>query len=138
LEWIIMCDYSLEAYRSRPARAGEEYVSHRFWSGSVGFVAPGDMQTAVCMACDVRLRIENVPAAIQSLAGVGSTAMATFAHVEAGPYRDGVRFDNGKAVSLQQLGPGVRVWVEDALVRPVGVSEAKPRVAHEREFATSD
>ena len=29
-----MCDYSLEAFQSRPARKGEEYISNRFPSGN--------------------------------------------------------------------------------------------------------
>ena len=53
-----MCDYSLEAYRSRPARLGERYETHRFESHSIGFIAPGDPSTAVCMAYDTKLRLE--------------------------------------------------------------------------------
>jgi hypothetical protein len=56
-----MCDYSLEHYRSRPAQLGERYETHQFESRSIGFVAPGDPSTAVCMACDTTLRLENVP-----------------------------------------------------------------------------
>lgn len=126
-----MCDYSLEAYRSRPARVGEEYVSHRFWSGSVGFVSPGDTQTAVCMACDTRLALSNVPQHIQELTGASERSEATFVHVAAGPYRDGVRFDNGREISLQQLGPGVKAWIADDVVRPEPKRET---VAHTREF----
>jgi hypothetical protein len=40
-----MCDYSLEQYRSRPARVGESYLTHRFPSGTIGFIAPGDSRT---------------------------------------------------------------------------------------------
>ena len=42
-----MCDFSLELYRSRPARVGERYETHRFPSSTVGFIAPGDCSTAV-------------------------------------------------------------------------------------------
>jgi hypothetical protein len=54
-----MCDYSLEAYRSRPARLGERYETHRFESYSIGFIAPGDPSTAVCMAYDTKLRLRH-------------------------------------------------------------------------------
>jgi len=37
-----MCDYSLEMYASRPARASEKYVTTRFPSGSIGLASPGD------------------------------------------------------------------------------------------------
>ena len=61
-----MCEYSLEAYRSRPARLGERYETHRFESYSIGFIAPGDPSTAVCMAYDTKLRLEGIPAVVQS------------------------------------------------------------------------
>ena len=38
-----MCDYSLMAVPNRLAKEGEELVSHRFPTGSVGFASPGDL-----------------------------------------------------------------------------------------------
>jgi hypothetical protein len=110
-----MCDYSLEHYHSRPAQEGEEYISNRFPSGSIGFVVPGDQSVAVCMACDMRLKLANIPAGLQSRLGIAETAPAEFARFNSGPYRDGVRFEDGQAVTLQELGTGVRAWVVDAL-----------------------
>ncbi|MCH8024378.1 MAG: hypothetical protein IIB43_06695 [Candidatus Marinimicrobia bacterium] len=52
-----MCDYSLESYRSIPAREGERYIDERFDSGSIGFASPGDCSTAVCVQADTRLRL---------------------------------------------------------------------------------
>ena len=57
-----MCDYSLEMYRSRPAQLGERYETHQFQSRSIGFIAPGDPSTAVCMACDTKLALEDIVA----------------------------------------------------------------------------
>jgi hypothetical protein len=110
-----MCDYSLEHYRSRPAVEGEEYVSNRFPSGSIGFVVSGDPSVAVCMACDMRLKLTSLPAGLQTRLSISETERATFAQFSTGLYRDAVRFDNGQAVTLQELGTGVHVWVEDAL-----------------------
>lgn len=121
-----MCDYSLEMYRSRPAREGEKYVSHRFASGSIGFIAPGDSDTAVCMACDTKLKLVNLPIHLRQQLDVGE-AIVTFAHLDTGPHHDGVRFANGEAVTLQQLGPNVEAYLVDALV--------EPRVVKEREDA---
>jgi hypothetical protein len=39
-----MCDYSLEAYRSRPAQLGEQYETHQFLSYSIGFIAPATLR----------------------------------------------------------------------------------------------
>lgn len=119
-----MCDYSLEHYQSRPARKGEEYETTRFTSGSIGFIEPGNHSVAVCMACDTRLALRNLPALLQTRLGIAGNATATFTRLESGLYRDGVRFANGKAVTLQELGVGVRAAIEDALVAPLPLDEA--------------
>ena len=113
-----MCDYSLEFYRSRPARQGEKYQTYRFPSGSVGFIAPGDTSTAVCMACDMRLRLEGIPERVQQMRGVSANEDVTFVRLDSGWYRDGVRFANGAKANLQRLGPGVSAFVIDALLTP--------------------
>jgi hypothetical protein len=114
----IMCDYSLEAYRSRPAREGEQYVTHRFSSGTVGFIAPGDATTAVCMAYDTRLMLEDIPETSQTTLGVTAKEVVTFARLDSDFFQDGVRFANGAQILLQRLGPGVKASVVDALVAP--------------------
>jgi hypothetical protein len=118
-ECCIMCDYSLEMYRSKPAVVGERYETTRFPSGSVGFISPGDADTAVCMAYDTRLELKNIRRDVQLGLGIPETAEATFARIEGGPHHDGVRFNNGREITLQQLGPGVSASVIDALTRPV-------------------
>jgi hypothetical protein len=102
-----MCDYSLEMYASRPAREGERYVTTRFPSGSVGLSAPGDCTTAVCVQYDTRLRLENISSDLQTRLSVKAEEDVVFARLEHGAYRDGIRFANGKEVSLQMLGSGV-------------------------------
>lgn len=110
-----MCDYSLEAYRSRPAQLGERYETHRFESYSVGFVAPGDPSTAVCLECDMKLRLEGIPEQVQRAKRVLANEDVTFARIEKGVHHDGVRFGNGAEVTLQELGPGVKGFLYDAL-----------------------
>ena len=41
-----MCDYSLMAVPNRLARQGEELVSHRFLTGSLGLASPADLKRA--------------------------------------------------------------------------------------------
>ncbi|MDB5570299.1 MAG: hypothetical protein JWN93_1482 [Hyphomicrobiales bacterium] len=103
-----MCDYSLEMYASRPAREGELYQTTRFPSGSLGLAAPGDCGTAVCVQYDTRLELDGLPASLRDALGVSARETVSFVRLEAGAYRDGVRFANGKEATLQQLGPGVR------------------------------
>ncbi len=126
-----MCDYSLEMYRSRPAAAGERYETRRFPSGSVGFTAPGDATTAVCMACDTRLELIGVPTPLQQELDVPPNVAATFVRIEVGPYHDGIRFANGREVTLQRLGPGVMAEVVDDLVMPL------PALRRDFEFVTA-
>ena len=109
-----MCDYSLEMYQSRPARAGERYETHRFHSGSIGFVSPGALDVAVCMACDTELELEHMPLPLQQALGLPEKAKATFVRLDLGPHHDGLRFANGAEISLQRLGPGVSAYMADA------------------------
>jgi hypothetical protein len=113
-----MCDYSLEAYRSRPARLGERYETHRFESYSIGFVAPGDASIAVCMAYDTKLRLEGIPEVVQRSLGVSVNEDVTFIRLEDSPHHDGVRFANGAELTVQKLGPGVKGYISDALLAP--------------------
>lgn len=124
-----MCDYSLEHYQSRPARKGEEYETTRFTSGSIGFIEPGNHSVAVCMSCDTRVVLSNIPDPVQSRLSVTGTESATFVRLDGGLYRDGVRFDNGRACSLQELGIGVKAMIEDALVTPVPFRTVEETVA---------
>lgn len=110
-----MCDYSLEMYRSKPAVQGEEYVTRRFASGSIGFVSAGEPDVAVCMACDTRLVLADVPAILTDSVAERAASEVVFVRLEQGPYHDGVQFANGARVTLQQLGPGVRAKLVDAL-----------------------
>lgn len=118
-----MCDYSLEHYQSRPARQGETFTLSRFSSGSLGFIAKDSPSVAVCLACDMRLRLQALPEHIQARYSVSSEAPATFTQVDGGFYRDAVRFDNGHVVLLQELGPGVIAALDDALSQPLPVRE---------------
>lgn len=42
-----MCDYSLMAVPNRLAREGEELITHRFPTGSLGMASPADVEAAI-------------------------------------------------------------------------------------------
>ena len=44
-----MCDYSLQHVKSRPARVGDKLTTHNFHTGTRGFAALEDSNTAVCV-----------------------------------------------------------------------------------------
>ena len=110
-----MCDYSLEMYGSRPAREGELYVTSRFPSGSIGFAAPGDPKIPVCVQCDTKVVLTDIPAVMQRTYGIGAEVETVFAQRETGLYRDGLRLKDGRFVSLQDLPPGVGAYVPSLL-----------------------
>ena len=107
-----MCDYSLEMYASRPAREGEQYQTTRFASGSIGVTVPGDGTTAICLACDARLEVGNLPRDLCDAYGLQPREIAVFASLPYGGYRDALAFGNGRKVSLQQLGEGVSIAIQ--------------------------
>jgi len=103
-----MCDYSLEIYRSRPAVQGEQYMLHRFRSGTIGFVAPADCFTAVCMPAGARLRLEGINEAVQRALNVRPIEAVEMIRLpfRGHTHRDGVRFADGRELLLQSLNIG--------------------------------
>lgn len=108
-----MCDYSLELYRSRPATEEEQYTLRRFPSGTMGFTAARDCETAVCIPADARLRLEGIGEAVQQAYAVGPTEEVVMTRVEGGAYahKDAVKFSNGREVLLQSFNAGVTAEV---------------------------
>jgi hypothetical protein len=55
-----MCDYSLHAIASRPARVGEALVSTHFrGSATLGFASPAEKTVAVCLLPGTELAFET-------------------------------------------------------------------------------
>ena len=104
-----MCDYSLELYRSRTAVRDEQYTLHRFPSGTMGFVAARDCETAVCMPAGAQLRLEGIGETVQRAFAVGPVEEAVMIRLDVTghAHRDAVRFANGREVLLQSLNAGV-------------------------------
>ena len=104
-----MCDYSLELYRSRPAAQEEQYTLHRFPSGTMGFVAGTDCETAVCMPAGARLSLQGINETVQRAFSIGPAEAVTMTRLEVTghAHRDAVRFANGREVVLQSLNAGV-------------------------------
>ena len=112
-----MCDYSLELYRSRPAVQEEQYTLRRFPSGTMGFTAGYDCDTAVCMPADAHLRLEGIGETVQRAFDVGPVEEVVMIRFEviAHAHRDAVRFANGKEVLLQRLNAGITTEMVSAI-----------------------
>jgi hypothetical protein len=125
-----MCDYSLMSIPNRLAAAGEELVTHRFHTGSLGLAAPEpkpagfwaalkrsfspQVTPAVCIPPGARLTLRDIPVQLRREIGVNPIEEVTFTQTTASDnnYRDAVRFANGREVRLQELCEGMRVRVE--------------------------
>jgi len=118
-----MCDYSLEAYRSRPAEEGEKLTLERFPSGSMGFTTGPACDLAVCVPAESHLLLQGIGDTVRESCGVGAVEEVVMIRLlEGGPYKDAVRFSNGVEILLQRLDPGLVAVV-------VGSPEAQPRPA---------
>src|SRR5258705_8608445 len=112
-----MCDYSLAGNPKRLAVEGEQLVVHRFSTGSLGLASACSLlsngTTAVCIPPGARLRLRDIPEALQLQFGLNATEEVTFVQLsaEAYQYRDAVRFQNGREILLQRLGCGQQVEV---------------------------
>jgi hypothetical protein len=117
-----MCDYSLAENASRLAINGEQLLVHRFASGSMGLKSAHrrlreilfpSAVIAVCIPCGARVLFHDIPDHIQRQLGVGEAEPVEFIQhsLEAYTHRDGVRFANGREMSLQRFEPGQRVTV---------------------------
>lgn len=118
-----MCDYSLEAYQSRPAAIGEKLTLERFPSGSMGFTSGPACDLAVCVPADTQLRLEGIGETVQKAYGVGPIEEVVMTRLESGPHKDAVRFSNGTEVSLQRLDRGLSAVVLGSDVDLIDISK---------------
>ena len=126
-----MCDYSLEAYRSRPAEEGEKLTLERFPSGSMGFTAGAVCDTAVCVPEGTHLIVQGIGDNVRESCGVGAVEEVVLTRLPGGPYKDGVRFANGQEILLQRLDCGLTAVVvafPAATPEPAAVETVAPQL----------
>ncbi len=111
-----MCDYSLHAVASRPAKTGDKLVSTKFpLTVTRGFAAEGEPHVAVCVLPGTELAFERD-------VGFEGTFfrkkvrhnVARFRTVDTGNpnrHHDALEFPDGQIVLLTQLTPGQRAMV---------------------------
>ena len=122
-----MCDYSLEAYQSRPAAVGEKLTLGRFASGSMGFASGTVCETAVCIPAESKLLLEGIGDGTQKEHGIGAVEEVAMTRIDGGLYKDAVRFSNGTVVLLQRLDVGL-----SAVVMTYGAERAESAPAPAR------
>ena len=136
-----MCDYSLQGLSNRLAVEGEQLVTYRFPTGSVGMATPTDIAAAkrpklqagcrrslwsalkhwmdvdqvpaVCLPPGAHLLMNHIPEWLKREFALQTVENVTFVQlsVDAYSYRDGIRFRDGEQVLLQKIREGVRFKV---------------------------
>jgi hypothetical protein len=135
-----MCDYSLQTVRSRPAKVGEKLTTHHFNTGTIGFAAPEDANTAVCVLPGTELAFATAIRCNRlGLLGwkpkVLNHTTAIFRQVNKdNPYthHDALEFPDGRIVLLTRVLEGQEATVLQLPAQPATAAEAKAqeRVAH--------
>jgi hypothetical protein len=112
-----MCDYSLHAFASRPARLGEVLTTTAFSSWTRGFASPEDASTAVCVMPGTELAFEQDVAwdrPFSFLRRKQTGKLVRFRQVNAHDayvHHDAIEFPDGRRVLLTKLRPGQRARV---------------------------
>jgi len=112
-----MCDYSLHEVKTRPAKVGDKLVTHRFSTGTTGFVSPEDLNVAVCLlpgtelsfACEVRR-----PSLWPWSKNTVPHKTAIFRQINLGKsmaHHDALEFPNGEVLLLTYLIQGQKATV---------------------------
>jgi len=133
-----MCDYSLHGVRNRPARIGEKLVTTDFGTGTRGFAAVDDFNTAVCVlpgtelafATEVRYSGWTIRALIRELFAAKMKTphtTAIFRQINVGQmaHHDALEFPDGKKVLLTCLCLGQEATVLQLPAAPRPAAETR-------------
>ena len=135
-----MCDYSLHYVKSRPAKVGDKLTTHHFNTGTIGFAAPEDANTAVCVLPGTELVFATViKRRPRGLFGwkvkVVNHTTAIFRQINKDnlhTHHDALEFPDGQIVPLTDLFEHQEATVLQLPAQPATAAEAKAqeRVAH--------
>ena len=134
-----MCDYSLHHVKSRPAKVGDKLTTHDFNTGTRGFAAPEDANTAVCVLPGTELAFARAvscrPRGFSWKASIINHTTAIFRQVNKDDpltHHDALEFPDGKVVLLTDLLGGQEATVLQLPAQPATAAEAKAqeRVTH--------
>jgi len=144
-----MCDYSLEHVSSRPAQIGDKLTSHKFVTGTRGFVDT-DGTTAVCLLPGTEVAFsDQITILSPRLFGHSAKRLdattAIFRHVNedrAFAHHDALELPNGETILLTELWEGQVATVlqlpASPVVAKVADAPAEPAGQPERPSVTVD
>ena len=135
-----MCDYSLHNVKSRPAKVGDKLTTQYFNTGTRGFAAPQDPNTAVCVLPGTELAFTK-PVSWQPRGffawkeRTASQTTAIFRQINKdNPHKhhDALEFPDGQTVLLTDLFEGQEALVLQLPMQPATPVEAvaQQRMVH--------
>ena len=105
-----MCDYSLVAVASRPARVADRLVTTGFSNTSTrGFAGTEDMNTAVCLRPGTEIAFDHPPRYHRLWRRTAASNVARFRQVDMQvqtTHHDALEFSDGTVVPVTKLAPG--------------------------------
>ena len=130
-----MCDYSLHNVKSRPAKVGDKLTTHHFNTGTRGFAAPEDANTAVCVLPGTELAFaREISCRPRSLLGWKAKAVnhttAIFRQInkdDPRTHHDALEFPDGQIVPLTDLVEGQEASVLQLPAQPATAARRRPR-----------
>ena len=135
-----MCDYSLHNVKSRAAKVGDQLTTRNFGTGTRGFAASEDADTAVCVMPGTELAFSReVACTATGFLGLGARRMkhrtAIFRQLnkeQPRVHRDALEFPDGQTVLLTDLLEGQQATVLQLPAKPATAAEekAQERVAY--------
>ena len=131
-----MCDFSLHAVKSRPAKVGDKLTTRDFGTGTRGFAASENISVAVCVLPGTELSFED-EVRCESLwpwskKEIGGHKTAIFRQVNRDKmmaHHDALEFPDGQTVFLTFLAEGQHATVLQLPAAAVG-TKAPQRVAY--------
>jgi len=128
-----MCDYSLQGVASRPAAVGDKLTTRNFGTGTRGFAAQEDRNTAVCLLPGTEIAFA-AEVAIESPRFFGQSVKtfkydtAIFRQIDKETphvHHDALEFPDGQIVLLTALREGQQATVLQLPARPTTAREAE-------------
>src|SRR5215813_3169405 len=128
----LMCDYSLQNVRSRPAKVGDKLTTRDFGTVTRGFAAAEDARVVVCVLPGTELAFANAVAVARprfigwKVEKLGHTT-AIFRQVnkdEPMQHHDALEFPDGRIVLLTTLNEGQEATVLQLPAQPTTAAEA--------------
>ncbi len=130
-----MCDFSLHAVRSRPAKVGDKLTTQNFNRATIGFCAPEDSGMAVCLVAGAevsfadQVRLQSKWPWTRAELSYKTAIFRQINKAHPNTHHDALEFPDGQIVLLTNLAEGQQATVLQLPARPASMkSKQEPAV----------